>query len=310
MSTAADIDPIAKMLETLLTAGPVAHGGLTVVPLLGPTLAEPEWLTLTEAGDRVQVIEVDEAGSVCDLKVSNMADRPLLLLDGEEVVGAKQNRILNTTVLVAARAETTIPVSCVEQGRWGYRGRQFASSDASLFASVRQKKAAWVNQSVRAGRGPRSDQGAVWDELASKAAEHQVESPTAAMRDFYVRYEADLAGARRALAPIVGQVGAIVYISGRWAGAEILAGQKLFARAWTRLCSGYAADAIGRKPGAPLTPDPGDVLQRVAACPVEPAPAVGLGSEYRLTGPTIAGAALVVEDRLAHLMAFPAPATQ
>ena len=42
------------------------------------------------------------------LKVANRADRPLLLLD--------ENRILNTTVLVDAHTEVTIPVSCVEQG--------------------------------------------------------------------------------------------------------------------------------------------------------------------------------------------------
>jgi len=29
-------------------------------------------------------------------------------------VGAKQNRILNMTVLVAAQSEVTIPVSCVQ----------------------------------------------------------------------------------------------------------------------------------------------------------------------------------------------------
>jgi hypothetical protein len=48
------------------------------------------------------------------------------------------------------------------------------------------------------------------------------------------------------------------------------------------------------------------VLQRVAACPAELAPAVGLGVEYRLAGLRTAGAALVAEDRVAHLMAFPA----
>ena len=135
MPHVAEISPIERTLGNILVGEPLRHGALTVVPMLAPMLAE--------AGDRVQVTEVEEAGSVPNLKVANMADRPLLLLDGEELVGAKQNRILNTTVLVAARTETTIPVSCVEQGRWGYRGRQFAPGDASLFASVRQKKAAW-----------------------------------------------------------------------------------------------------------------------------------------------------------------------
>lgn len=80
---------------------------------------------LEQASDRARVTEVSEAGSVPFLQVANGADRPLLLVDGEELIGAKQNRILNTTVLVAAHAEVTIPVSCVERGRWGYRGREF-----------------------------------------------------------------------------------------------------------------------------------------------------------------------------------------
>ncbi len=140
--------------------------------------------------------------------------------------GRRQAEPRSSTPRCSSRrtSELTIPVSCVEQGRWGYRGRHFAPGDASLFASVRQKKAAWVTRSVRAGRGHLSDQGAVWDELASKAAEHRVASPTGAMRDFYQRYEQEMAEARRELAPVPGQVGSLVYLSGRWVGMDLLAG--------------------------------------------------------------------------------------
>ena len=174
MPNVAGIGPIARTLGNILASEPLRHGALTVVPMLAPMLSEARWLTLVEAGDQVRITEVDEAGAVPQLKVVNLTAQALLLLDGEELVGAKQNRVLNTTVLVAAKSELTIPVICVEQGRWGYRGRHFASSDASLFASVRQKKAAWVTRSLRAGRGHMADQGGVWDELASKAAEHGV----------------------------------------------------------------------------------------------------------------------------------------
>ena len=151
-----EVPEVAKLLATLLTGEPVTHGALAVIPLLAPNLDDPDWLTLED-----RVTEVSEAGSVPFLQVANGADRPLLLLDGEELIGAKQNRILNTTVLVAAHTEVTIPVSCVEQGRWGYRGRQFRPGDASLYASLRARKAAHVSQSVRAGRGHRADQGEV-----------------------------------------------------------------------------------------------------------------------------------------------------
>jgi len=173
MPTLNEVPEVAKLLATLLTGEPVTHGALGVIPLLAPNLDDPDWLTLEEAGDHARVTEVSEAGSVPFLQVANEAGRRLLLLDGEELIGAKQNRILNTTVLVAAHTEVTIPVSCVEQGRWGYRGRQFRPGDASLYASLRARKAAHVSQSVRAGRGHRADQGEVWAHLAERASQLQ-----------------------------------------------------------------------------------------------------------------------------------------
>ncbi len=164
MPTLNEVPEVAKLLATLLTGDPVTHGPLAVIPLLAPNLDNPDWLTLDDLtppsprwgegrvrGEtaRARVTEVSEAGSVPFLKVANGANPPLLLLDGEELIGAKQNRILNTTVLVAAHTDVTILVSCVEQGRWGYRGRQFRPGDASLYASLRARKAAWVSQSVR-----------------------------------------------------------------------------------------------------------------------------------------------------------------
>jgi len=58
------------------------------------------YLTLKEALEkRLLVIkEVSAQASVPELKVINNADLPVLLLDGEELAGAKQNRVLNTTM--------------------------------------------------------------------------------------------------------------------------------------------------------------------------------------------------------------------
>jgi len=246
MSTVAEVVALATTLGNIITAEPRSHGALTVVPLLAPLMTEPTWLTLAQAGDSVRITEVSESGSVPTLRVENEADQPVLLFDGEELVGAKQNRVLNTSVLVAEHSTVTIPVSCVEQGRWSYRERVFKSSDASLLGSLRRKKADWVTRSIRAGRGHASDQGGVWDELAAHAAEHGVSSPTGAMRDFYNRYDEHIAAARAGLAPADGQVGAVVYIGGAWVGLDLLAGPRLFASVWPRLCAGYAGDALGK----------------------------------------------------------------
>jgi hypothetical protein len=305
MPTLNEVPQVANLLATILTTAPVTHGAVAVVPLLAPSLDDPDWLTLDESGERSRVTEVSEAGTVPFLKVANDADQPLLLLDGEELIGAKQNRILNTTVLVAAHTEVTIPVSCVEQGRWGYRDRRFRPGDASLYASLRAKKAAQVSRSVRAGQGHVADQMAVWAHLAERASELEVHSNTGAMRDVYARHEADMAAARQALPPVPGQVGAIVYIAGRWAGLDLLAGPGLFRRTWPRLCAGYVADAIGRKAKPELRPSSRAILTRVGKGEAQAAPAVGMGGEYRVSTADLAVATLVTQQRVAHLMAFP-----
>jgi len=304
MTTVEETTALRELLEAIRIGGPVSHGALTVVPLLAPASAEPDWLTLTEAGDQVTIEEINEGGSVPTLRLHNRAGRPVLLLDGEELVGAKQNRVLNTTVLVAAQTTVTIPVSCVERGRWSYRSRGFVPSDHSLYASLRARKAARVSESLRRGAGHLSNQAEIWKDLAAKATFLHTSSPTGAMNDVYGRYEETLRRARETLAAQPGQVGALVYLRGRWLGLDALAAPGLFARAWPRLCSGYAADALGQEPGVGLHPKPSDVLALLKSVTAAAVPGAGLGAEHRFEGKAIHGAALIVEDRVVHVMAF------
>lgn len=119
MPLVADVEPIRRMLAHLAADAPVSHGAVTMIPLRLACAAEPDWRTLAEAGTSVTITELDETGSVPFLTVTNASRHPVLLVDGEELIGAKQNRVLNTSVLVARGSAVRIPVSCVEQGRWG-----------------------------------------------------------------------------------------------------------------------------------------------------------------------------------------------
>ena len=110
------------------------HKNMAVFPLFTSLNHGPEYLTLKEAlalGVLV-ITEISEGGSVPNLKAINKGDLPILLLDGEELAGAKQNRVLNTTILLKEHSETVIPVSCTEQGRWSYRSAEFADSDVIM----------------------------------------------------------------------------------------------------------------------------------------------------------------------------------
>ena len=92
---------------------------LRVLPIIGPSSDRPSYRLLdSDTLPLVRVTEVSDAGSVPELMVENKLDVRVFLMDGQELVGAKQNRILNTDVVVPAASTLKIPVSCVEQGRW------------------------------------------------------------------------------------------------------------------------------------------------------------------------------------------------
>src|SRR4030095_14455878 len=138
-------------MSSLSIGSPTSWEGLTVYPLLRPTAPEPFYDTLSEPprGGTLHISEFSESGSVPELRVVNDGARPVLIIDGEELVGAKQNRI-DLTVLVPQLATITLPVTCVEAGRWSHVSREFMSAERAYHASGRRSKLGQVSMSMRA----------------------------------------------------------------------------------------------------------------------------------------------------------------
>ena len=91
---------IADYLSKLEFGELQSFKNMGVIPFLTSINGSPKYLTLKQALEKklLNVKEVDEGGSVPELKVINKA-KVSVLLDGEELVGAKQNRVVNTTIL-------------------------------------------------------------------------------------------------------------------------------------------------------------------------------------------------------------------
>ncbi len=149
-----------------------SYKNLSVFPVLSDYIIPFDYLTLDEAlsENLIEVVEIDEGGSVPELKVINKSEIMVLILDGEELVGAKQNRIVNTTILITAKETVVIPVSCVEEGRWSYGTDRFHSEERIMAPTMRAMKVQQVNYSVRQSGNFRSDQGAIWNEISKKAS--------------------------------------------------------------------------------------------------------------------------------------------
>jgi ARG and Rhodanese-Phosphatase-superfamily-associated Protein domain len=83
---------VADALSHIEIGSPVTSGNLTMFPLLNDNEGEPDYLTLDEAFARgiAVVTEISKSGSVPELRFVNNGELPVLLMDGEELIGAKQ----------------------------------------------------------------------------------------------------------------------------------------------------------------------------------------------------------------------------
>jgi len=277
---------------------PVEHRGVVIAPLFPRADPHAEYLTLDQAVPfGFHVTEVDAQGSVPELLAKNPLDANVLLYDGEELLGAKQNRILNVTALVPARSETKIPVSCVEEGRWHARGAHFSPSDHTAYPELRRRKAVQL-MTKPLERGVA--QHAVWDEVAAKAERLGVQSPTRAQSDIY-RERPTPIDLRNAFPLVPGQSGALVALGAKVC-LDYVSRPDAFARLYPKLLQGYLLDArehAGDKHG-----DIGAFLERTLAAPRSRRPSPGLGEDLRLADDGLVGSGLLLEGELLQLCAF------
>jgi hypothetical protein len=300
---------LSDALDTLALGQSQVVGNLTMFAILGSRDAAT-YLTLDESIEQglVEITETSEGGSVPEIRLVNRAARDVLLLDGEELVGARQNRVLNLTILVGPATSTVIPVSCVERGRWSYRSRHFSSGGRTLHARARAQKAACVSESLAVRQGASSDQGALWQEIARKSAALGSRSSTEALADVYAANASTLEAYRRGLHWVSGQIGAAFVLAGRFVGVELFDAESTCRKLLPRLVDSYAMDAIEQgesgRPNARLDLDPTHVLGELRSAPIETYKAIGKGEDVRIRSPRIHGAALTDAGRLVHLTAF------
>jgi len=302
-----------ETLQSLRLGEPVRFLNLSLFPLQGNTKRPRNYLTLNEAiaAGSLRIGEVSAGGRVPELLVTNTGKQPVLILDGEELIGAKQNRTTNVTILVAADSELRIPVTCVEAGRWGYSRPDFAASEQLHFAEGRRSKLRQVHFARLEVGEAVADQGAVWSEIGAKTRRMAVDSPTSAMTDIYRSHRARVEDYVGAFHPLPDQVGAVFAIGDRIEGLELFDSVDTLATVLPKLIRSYAIDAIERVSEHRRNPELADAaafLKTLGTASEQRFPAVGLGEEVRLTAPGILAAALEVDGEILHLVAFAEPA--
>jgi len=287
---------------------PQQAGALTIVPVFhdGKSASYRLFAEMGEGG-AIEVAEVD-GGSVPDLRVINRSRHAVLLVEGEVLGGLRQTRALNTTVLVPAHAEVTVPVACVEAGRWG-AARPFGREQFHASPRVRHPKNLGVEAQAGLGRGFRTDQGGVWEAVGRDLDLHAVASPTQSYTEVHRRRAAEIQSLVAGLRPVEGQRGVLALIGARPAALDVFDRPETLAALWRALVGSYAADAlvgVGRA-------DAGEVAEaiagvgRLALGRVSSHSAVGEG-EVVLVSTEAVVSALVVGAAIVHLAAVWPPA--
>lgn len=296
-------------LPPVAVAPAVTRGPLTLFPLtidLGAEMPAGGYLPgpLALADALVEVSEKDDGAVVAELVVVNRADVPVLLIEGEALVGAKQNRVLNVSVLLAPHAATTIPVSCVERGRWGGEQRTRRSARHAP-GQLRKYKTMTVNRSARRSGDKESDQGGVWREVDSYLAALAVESPSSALEDVYDERGDDLRRVIDGLTPRAGQVGLAVGYGGRIRSLDLFDRPETLAAYWDALLTGAALDAMCAPGGtSPTKTAATRFLRDLRAAEAEQGEGTGLGTDLRVDTESLTATGLEWAGATRHVAAF------
>jgi hypothetical protein len=286
------------------------HKNLAVFPILRERDAEARYVTLDTAlsDHNIVISERSEAGAVPLLFLKNDSDIRVLIFDGEELVGAKQNRIVNTSVLVAPHSELEIPVSCVERGRWDYDSKHFSSERRMMYARLRAAKADQVLESVRSEGTFSSNQDAIWHDIDIRSAVFSTVSETAAMRDVYTQQRQALEEYATAYTVDPNQVGALFAVDGKVAGMECFGRRNTLREIFPKLVQSYALDAAETAHSKRKKRASGAAAKRflaaAAQAQIEARSSVGEGVDIRIEADGITGLGLAAGTELLHLSVF------
>lgn len=283
---------------------PSALGGLACVPLLdggahGAPAPSLDLLTDALATGEARVTELDLAGRVDRLRVVHTGPRPLLALDGEHLVGGKQDRVVDGSALIAPGAAAALAVCCVERGRWqphAEGGLGLRGAGATLHPSARSEHLARTASQARSGA-----QESLWRAVDAHITRSGVRTATGALGASHAALLAAHAAAGPD-EPWPGQVGlALVDRTGRVL-LDVLGSAASLARALPLLLSGARAEPGDDPPtrwahSAVLT-----ALERLERLPLAPEP-VPLGAAWLGVGAEVAARAVALDGAWVHAVA-------
>jgi hypothetical protein len=275
---------------------------LVVYPVFGPTRPRLAYRTFAQAVELGALARERERGAaVRALVVENPTELPLLVYEGEEVLGAQQNRTFAASALVAAGDTLELDVTCVEQGRWDSRRHRERMRPSPQAADPSLRRLARVSANAIGS----ADQAQVWSAVAYRMVEHDVASQSAAMSDVFDHRRGDLDSLGRGIRHLDGQVGAVAAVAGRPVVLDLVSRAEAFACLLPRLAQGYALDALDSPESKPDGEAAEAFLCDALRAPRLETRTAGMGNGLAIGSPALLGSGLEHSGELIQLSAFP-----
>ena len=177
------MEQMSNMNLNFNVSEPVEKNNITTFFLSSIEKNNNKYLSFSEAiaKNQVQISEVNKKGLVTKLSVSNKSSDNIIILNGELIIGTqiRQDRIVDSTVLIPGYATVLINTFCGEQYRWSPRlSNKISTSESLYFSSGRANNAADINTKL-------SKQCRIWSEISEKISDFNVKSFTNSVDQIY-----------------------------------------------------------------------------------------------------------------------------
>lgn len=255
----------------------------------------------------IEVKEISQTGSVNNLIVHNNSDKYIFFSDGDILSGAKQNRVLNTSVFLAPNFTKQIPVSCVERGRWSHTSSKFSETDYTAPINLRAKKSEQVSENLDLNNGFMADQSEVWEEVIRCCEMNVVESPTSNLSDVFEMKKETIEETGRSLAASEKANGLAIFINRNLLSIELFNRQDIYKEYFSKILRGVNSEAmhltqdIKRLEEVEATFKTNDFFDELENRKFKTFPGVGVGKEKRYESNDFSGFSLEFEEHLIHL---------
>ncbi|URN49487.1 tubulin-like protein [Methanobrevibacter sp. TLL-48-HuF1] len=270
------------------------YENMTIVPILSDTNTPFDVLDLKE-GLKMGLVKIEECdnSNIEQVKLKNNSISPLILLDGEEIAGSLQNRIISQTMIIAPKSEIKIPVNCSEKGRNTYKS-EFHYSNYMANSNTRRKKVYNKNK-LR--------QNVVWSSIDDLEKDKNTCSKTNALRDSYEKNKYDIDSYLKHFKMENNQIGVICIVENK-VSLEIFNNHSLYEKYNEMLLRSYIIDSSNKEKINISNKELENILDSINDDSFIKKEAVGLGKYYKISNSYGNGHILIYENNMVHASFF------